>query len=530
MTLRRVSRALVLAAATAALMIVTRTGIHGQTPTPPVKPNILLILLDDVDLASIGRLLGIGLMPNVKKHLLDKSFVFSESFSVASLGAPARASLLTGQYPHNHGVKANYPPNGGFTMMDHSSTVATWLQSAGYRTGLVGRYVTGYGWWTSELAPLPGYDDLNVLIDPTTLSMDKYRMNMNGTTVDWGAVSAANNVPLYQTDVLTYLAYNFVNTAPSFNKPFFLTVSPVTFNPESPPYTECFVPDQAFGGNLWGATQRPAARHWNTLFGSTQYFPLPRPPSFNEADVSDKPDWVQRNPLMTATDIDCAQKRYWRKLEVLRSVDDLVGTLFHALETTGALSNTVVILTADNGFLDGQHRFPQKTPAYEGAIRVPLLIRTRTSTATTMISGMALTTDIAPTIASFADILPPATHAVDGRSLVPLMANPALTPWRRIGLIEHTPDGEENFGLVGPPSYDAVRTSSAAPRLFVKYPTVTVGVPGEYYNLTTDPHQLQNGFTDPATLTERTRLEQWLNAMKTCRGYTCVVYETLFTF
>jgi arylsulfatase A-like enzyme len=528
MRVRRFLGATVAAVGTA--LIITSTTGHGQTPPPLPKPNILLILLDDIDLASISRLAGIGLMPNVKKNLIDKGFVFTESFSVASLGAPARASLLTGQYPHNHGVKANYLPLGGITMMDHSSTVATWLQSAGYRTGIVGRYVTGYGWWTLETTPIPGYDDLNVLIDPTTLSMDRYRMNINGTTVDWGLASQAAGVPLYQTDVLTYLAYNFINTAPAHNKPFFLTVSPVTFNPENPPYTECYIPDVTFGGNLWGATQRPAARHWNTLFGNTQFFSLPQPPSFNEADVSDKPDWVQRNPLMTATDIGCAQKRYWRKLEVLRSVDDLVGVLFSALETTGVLSNTVVIFTADNGFLDGQHRFPQKTPAYEGSIRVPLVIRTRTSSTMTLVPGMALTTDIAPTIASFADVTPPATHPVDGRSLVPLLANPSLTPWRGIGLIEHTPDGEESFGLVGPPYYEALRTSSVAPRLFVKYPTVTVGVPGEYYNLTTDPHQLQNGFTDPATQTERLRLEQWLTALRTCRGFTCYLYETFFAF
>src|ERR671912_1177141 len=238
MRVRRYSRAIVLAAVTAALKIAARTGIHGQTPPPPAKPNILLILLDEVDLASIGRLVGTGLMPNVKTQLVDKGFVFTESFSVASLGAPARASLLTGQYPHNHNVKANYPPLGGITTMNHTSTVATWLQGAGYRTGLVGRYVTGYGWWTPELTPIPGYDDLNVLIDPSTLSMDNYRMNINGTRVDWGLLSLVNNIPLYQTDIITYLAYNFINTAPTHNKPFFLTVSPVTFNPESPPYNE----------------------------------------------------------------------------------------------------------------------------------------------------------------------------------------------------------------------------------------------------------------------------------------------------
>ncbi|HET7695307.1 MAG TPA: sulfatase-like hydrolase/transferase [Vicinamibacterales bacterium] len=528
MRVRRFSRAIVLAAATAALMIAMRTGIHGQAQT--ATPNIVVIMLDDIELAGLGQMLNTGFLPNIKKNLIDKGYVFTESFSVASLGGPARASFFTGQYPHNHGVRANYPPLGGINNMNHNSTVATWLHDAGYRTGLVGRYVTGYGWWTSEFQLYPGWDDWNALIDPSSISVDQYRMNINGSLVNWGLLAAAYNTQLYQTDIVGWRAQSFIQTAPTYQKPFFLLVAPTVFNPENPPYNECPVEGQIFGGNLWGATMRPANRHWNSIVNLGTYFPLPTPPSFNEADVSDKPDWVQANPALTAEDVTCATRRHWRKLETLRSVDEMVGTIFSALTATGALSNTIVVLTADNGFMDGQHRFPQKTPAYESAIRVPLIIRTRTSSTMTLVRGMALTTDLAPTIASFANVTPPSTHPVDGRSLLPLINNPALTPWRGIGLLEHTPDGEENYGLVGPPYYEAVRTSSAAPRLFVKYPTVTTGVPGEFYNLTTDPHELQNKFTDPATQTERTRLDLWLNALKSCRGITCYIYETYFAF
>jgi N-acetylglucosamine-6-sulfatase len=526
MRVRRVYAAGFVAVIAAVLMATTSTG-HGQTPP---KPNIVVIMLDDMDLAGLGQMLGTGFLPNVRKHLVDKGYIFTDSFSVGSLGGPARASFFTGQYPHNHHVRSNYPPLGGINNMDHTSTLATWLHDAGYRTGLVGRYVTGYGWWTPELQLYPGWDDWNALIDPSTISVSDYRMNVNGSLVNWGLLSALYNVQLYQTDVLSWRAQSFLQTAPTYQKPFFLLVAPTVFNPENPPYNECPVEGQVFGGNLWGVTMRPANRHWNSIFNLGAYFQVPRPPSFNEADVSDKPAWVQANPPMTADDITCVNRRHWRKLESLRAVDDMVGTVFDTLTATGQLSNTIVVFTADNGFMDGQHRFPQKTPAYESAIRVPLIIRTRASSAMTLVPGMVLTTDLAPTIAAFASVLPPATHAVDGRSLVPLMNNPALTPWRTIGLIEHTPDGQEAFGLSGPPEYQALRTSSAAPRLYVRYPVVASGIDGELYDLTADPHQLQNRFDDPAKLGEQTRLEQFLNGLRTCRGFTCYLYETYFTF
>ena len=131
---------------------------------------------------------------------------------------------------------------------------------------------------------------------------------------------------------------------------------------------------------------------------------------------AEKPDWVKANPRLTADDLDCATKRYWRKVEVFRAVDDLIGNVVNELRNTGELANTVLMFTADNGLMDGQHRFPEKTPAYEEAIRVPLWVKLPGQTTPRTSNRMVLNTDLAPTIAQLGQAF--MTHVVDGRSIV----------------------------------------------------------------------------------------------------------------
>lgn len=502
----------------------------GQSAT---RPNIVVIMVDDMDVDSLTTALAKGLMPNLERYFIDRGYNFAESFAIGAFGSASRATFLTGQYPHNHKEFGQNPGVGDAPRLNEASTVATWLKAAGYRTGIIGRYLTGYGLFTSPTYIPPGWDDWQVLIDPSTWSVDQYQMNLNGTTVDFGALSAAYGVELYQTDMLAVLARSFIQRAPAYLRPFFLYVSPVVFNREMFPgpsrYNVCPDPnDLIFGGNYWGVAQRPASRHLNSVFGDKINFPLPQGPNFNEADVQDKPDWLRGNAPLSPVDVDCLEKRYWRRLEGMRSVDDLVGYVMATLESTGLLNNTVVFFTADHGLMDGQHRFGDKSPAYEESVRVPLLVRTPWNTTPRQVSRMVLNTDLAPTIARLAQAAP--THAPDGRSILPLFQNPEHTPWRTIALIEHeTGENISGFGVTFPPDYVAARTTSPSPRLFVKYPTVTSGVNGELYDLSTDPYRLENRYLDPARAAEVGRLEQWLNALKTCSGLTCYILETYFT-
>jgi arylsulfatase A-like enzyme len=515
---------------------VATAGVLAALQEQPVlaqsaKPNVVVILIDDMDVSTVQTLLTAGLMPNLQKYFVDVGVAFPEAYATSALGGPSRATLLTGQYPHNHGVLGNYPPIGGITKLNQYSTLATWMNNAGYYTALVGRYVTGYGWWTDPRAVPPGWDDWNALIEPGAYSMRNYSMNLNRTILDFGALATATGFDLYQTDVLSAVAAAVVRRAAAQPDPIFLVVTPVIWNREIlPVYNVCADPNDPgpFGGNYWGVSEQPATRYLGTIFGDGN-FPLPQPPSFDEADVDDKPDWVNANPRLTVDDVDCLTKRYWRKLEAMRAVDDMIGNVMNELSLAGELSNTVAIFTADNGLLDGQHRFPEKTPAYEEAIRVPLWVRLPGATSPHTSTRMVLNTDLAPTIAQIGQAS--MTHVVDGRSIVPLLQNLEFSPWRAIGLFEYKVEGGQTYDrFTGPPDYFAVKTSLARPRLYVQYPSVTTGITGELYDLSLDPFELQNLFTDPARQTEHDRLDAWVGLMKTCRGAGCWLYENYFTF
>ncbi|HET7695308.1 MAG TPA: sulfatase-like hydrolase/transferase [Vicinamibacterales bacterium] len=526
MNIRRLLRAVVCAVVVASGALWQARPGHSQT-----RPNIVVILLDDFDAETLEVAVAKGLAPNIAQYLAGQGYTFTNAFTTTTFGSPARATYLTGQYAHNHGEFGTDPILGGAPRLNESATVATWLKTAGYRTGLVGRHLTGYGLFTPATRIPPGWDSWSALIDPTTWSMDKYVLNVNGTLVDVGAAAAASGVELHQTDILAYLAGTFIRSAPLYLRPFFLTVTPVVFNRERWPgptiHNVCPNPaDTVFGGNYWGVAQKPAARHIDTVTGDVTAFPLPKPPSFNEEDMSDKPLWAQQNPQLTETDIDCLQKRYWRKLEALRGVDDLVGHVIGSLQAAGTLNNTMVILTSDAGDNDGRHRFPEKMLASEQALRVPLYVRMAGGSQPVTIPRLVLATDLAPTIVHAASALP--TITMDGRSLLPLIQNPALATWRRIGLIEHALVPPLDTPFASPPTYLAARTDAAAPRMFVRYPTVTAGVNGELYDLSLDPHQIDNVFTAPARQTEVARLNAWLNALRTCKGLVCTLVENTY--
>jgi arylsulfatase A-like enzyme len=500
------------------------------------RPNIVVITIDDEDVASLDMMVEKGLMPNLKRHLLDVGDKFTEAFVVGSYGATTRAGFLTGQYPQNHREIGSHQLFGAPIQFDQSSTIATWLQRAGYRTGLAGRYIPGYGVHSAQTMVPPGWSSWAGLVEYDGWATDKYKININGAVADVGAFAAQSGVELYQTDLLAWIAGEFIWTTPQ-TQPFFLWVTPVTYNREMWPgpstYNVCPDPASAWfpvmGGDVWGLSQRPPLRYFDTIFGNTTEFPLPQTPSFNEEDMSDKAWWIQQTPSLTAAQTDCLQKRYWRRLEVLRSADDLIGHVFAMLSATNTLSTTVVIFNGDSGVLDGQHRYPEKGSAYDEVIRMPLVIRTRTSTTARQISRLVLNTDLAPTIAQIAGVTP--GRVIDGRSLVPLMQNPAIA-WRKAAFFQHgIPSwgvGSGSLGIYQAPHFFAIRTDTTAPATFVHYPGPGDGVRGELYDLAADPFQLKNLYLDTGQQQRIGIWHQWLTAFKTCSGTVCQLLENYF--
>jgi N-acetylglucosamine-6-sulfatase len=561
------------------LVLTALAVLLGTMPAPAhaqTRPNVVLIVGDDIPQSDIATLVAQGKLPNIKA-LQDSGVVFTQAISSGSVGSTARISLLTGQYAQNHkefGADLFY---GGPVKHNEATLLPNWLRTTGYITGKVGRTIPGYGagdLTTEELAAIaaghptatveqlrlfystfpkcayipPGWSIWFVFCEPSTWSVHKYKVSINGTKVDFSSYNDPVET-FHQTDFVAYSGDWFIRSmAQAPTTPWFLELAPVAYNRELWPgpdvYNVC--PDSThpqawwFGGTYWGLAERPPLRHLNTIWNAndpdgvataSDAFPFPMSPSFDEADVSDKPRWVQNLPRISAFDLDCVQKRYWRRLETVKSVDDLVGTVMKALEETGQLANTHVVFMSDNGNGDGQHRYNEKLSAYEDSLRIPLIWRRAGTTTPVVVDKLVLGVDIAPTIAAIAGATP--NIVVDGRSLLPLMDNPGLTPWRKMGLLQHTLgvwDGGEATNA--PREYYGLRIGNGNPRLFLTYPTAQTGVRGEYYKMATDPDQLNNLYGTATT--EVTNITPWLSLMKVCKGnnpatlYSCAWLENNF--
>lgn len=478
-------------------------------------------------------MIDLGLMPNLKRYLVDEGVTFANSFVTNSLCCPSRATFLSGRYSHNTGVLTNSLPLGGVTRFDDRRTLATWLQAAGYRTGYVGKYLNGYGnadltgdgkFDVEDLTYVPpGWRDWQALLDIglSTYRVYNYTINDNRTLVTHG------NAPEdYQTDVLALRAARFIRDAEQVDDtPFFLTVMPLAPHVEVIPGIIKFEPYQ----EVWKWDIRPAPRHEGTVNVA-----LPNPPSFNEADISDKPAWLQPGqprfrPPLTLTDYVYLTRKHRHRLESLRAVDDLIGTLVDTLRAAGELDSTVVIFTSDNGFLHGEHRMAEKRAAYEESIRVPLYVRVPGVIGGHTFDQLVINNDLAPTIAELAGAAP--DQPVDGASFIPLLRG--QIEWRKRFLVEHR-DGPAGRAE-GMPTFAAVRSLWISPNgpvnvLYLEYDNPdkdgNINTP-EFYNLDLDPYQLQSLHTssNPLRIFQGRVLSGSVTALKTCAGAGCRVLE-----
>jgi arylsulfatase A-like enzyme len=267
----------------------------------------------------------------------------------------SRATFLTGQHAHNHKVLNNVGPTGGYRRLDHTNTLATWLQAAGYYTAHIGKYLNGYGVQVPRTTIPPGWTEWYGTPDPDAYAFYNYSINENGTLVFYG--EGEEN---YQTDVYARKATDFIQRMAAQTTPFFLSIAPL------PPHED---PNEAKFTTVTPGPE-PAPRHK----GLFQNESLPRPPSFNEADVSDKPAMIRALPRLSSTKINSLTTAYRRRLESLLAVDELLKAVMDTLAATNQLDKTVVIFTSDNGYLQGEHRLASpnaKVFLYEESIRVP---------------------------------------------------------------------------------------------------------------------------------------------------------------
>jgi len=458
-------------------------------------PNIVFILADDLDSAAAAT------MNQVKALVTTQGTSFRHHYVNVSQCCPSRVSMLRGQFAHNTGILNNTAPEGGFEGtyskgLEHS-TIATWLQAAGYRTALFGKYLNGYpdGATSATYIP-PGWSEWYVPNGGDPYGEFDYTLNENGTTVPYGHTETD-----YLTDVLAAKANDFIRRSVSQHpdQPFFAFVA--TYAPHFP------------------AT--PAPRHAEAYPG----IQAPRPKSFNEPDVSDKPSWLRNAPLLTAAEIADIDTRYRKRRQSLLAVDELVKGLVDVLQATGQGADTYVIFTSDNGLHQGQHRLMAgKSTAFEEDIVVPLAVRGPGVPVDQVVDAFSANVDFAPTFAEMAGVATP--DWVDGRSLMPFLRGQEPASWRRAVLLAHEEVSGPLFAVPGPREppdpfdlsvlrwigdFAGLRTADG--HTYVEYKS------GEFelYNNLVDPYQLLNRYPSaPAKL--KARMASWLAALRQASG------------
>ena len=399
------------------LSIVTAFGADS-------RPNILFIMSDDHAAHAISAYGSkINQTPNIDR-LAKEGLRFNNCFAVNSICSPSRATILTGKYSHINGVTV-------FNRFDGSQwTVAKALQSAGYHTGMIGK-------WHLQSDPT-GFDYWNILVgqglyhDPVFIEMGE-RKKLTG----------------YATDIIADRSIEFLKNRPK-DKPFFLMCHHKA--PHRP----------------W----EPDAKHAH-MFDDVA---IPEPDTFND-DYASRSDAAKeatmridrdltRNDLKLTppaglkgtnliswkggadTELEIVEKgktnklsgvalkkwkyqRYMKDyLACVASVDDNVGRVLDYLDQTGLATNTIVIYTSDQGFFLGDHNWFDKRFMYEESIRMPFLVRYPPAIkAGTVNDSMILNVDFAPTFLEFAGLPLPA--ALQGRSIKSILSGKTPDDWRK---------------------------------------------------------------------------------------------------
>ena len=386
---------------------------------PGVPDNVLWIITDDQMRSTLRT------MDKTWERLVGKGVHLRRGYAAMPWCGPARASMLTSRYPHDHGCHTNmtHPP---FVARGiDRDTVATRIRAAGYDTAYFGKYLNGLGQDPDYVAP--GWGRWVATVG------NQGRLSVDGDLRQLDTQQAADR---FAADRLRDFVRRHDDTGPWF----------AVWGPSTPhdPYTPTAAHRHDFDDVRWD------------------------PPAFNEADLSDKPSWMQDLPPQ-----DRAQMRavLEGKLEELQDLDDLIARLLDVLWETGQLDRTWIFLVSDNGYLLGEHRLFRKEQPYEESAGIPFVVRgpgVEPGTSDAFVSQV----DLMPTTLDIAGLDPDAVRPLDGRSMLGALRSGSWAGWRRRLLVENT-----NL------HWAMLREGSTA---YIEHHEA-----GEWelYDLATDPHQ-----------------------------------------
>jgi N-acetylglucosamine-6-sulfatase len=497
------------AAAALGLVLILLAGRPFESGNPAAAaraarpPNFLVILVDDQAKNSFSR----RYMPRTFRSIVDRGTTFSNGLAAPPLCCPDRAGILTGQYPHNHGVFSNRP--GYPALKDPANTLPVWLRRAGYRTGLIGEFLNRY----PGARPAPGFDRWFKLKVRPSGGYYGYSVSDNGRVRQYGDQRGD-----YSTDVLTRTTRQFLDRRANSTRPFFLWL---TYN----------APHVAPRSDVGPCRNQDPIPPDKAAYSAQKRVPLPRPPSFDELRVSDKPKRIRSLPRFDRPKVEDIVRRWHCTLAAMREVDSGVGRVMSSLRRDGELGHTIVFYLSDNGYLFGEHRIPAaKGFVYQPALEVPYVVRVpsayRAGPAPARTDKLVTNQDVAPTLLDYAGrylpgvepcAAPARCRRMDGRSLAPLLGG-AGWPDSRGVLVEIdsrlNPTKRQPRGAPSPEcgcAYAAVRTSR-----FV-YSELVTGE-SELYDLKLDPDELRNVASSAGYAAERQALASRLDRLRQCSG------------
>lgn len=409
--------------------------------------NVVMVVADDTPPEVLDY------MPYLTSDPHGSWVRFSRAFLNAPVCAPSRATIFTGLNAQQSGVRNNDDATDQFHFgWDERKVLGATLQRSGYYTTLIGKYENGYPWFdvTGSHTWVPhGWDRWH-----------GFRSN-NGSgnygdfkLVEWSDATSQYTLNdyfganVYVTDKLNELAVDTVTNAP---EPFFTYVA--HYAPHDPAV--------------------PAARH-ESLYTDLTSEDLRRP-SFNQADVSDMPQWVQDTPQFDSTRADAIDEEKRDALRCCKAIDEGIEDIIAALDARGILDDTVIWFLGDNSNLFGEHRLEDKPWAYEECIQSHWMIRWPGATTRTE-GGLCSNIDIFPTLCDISGGRP--MQPPSGMSIVPLLDQViASASFREHLLIERQPIQKTFYGVR---TYDD--------RKYVEYDDGYY----ERWDLSTDPYELDN--------------------------------------
>lgn len=465
------------------------TATPAGSPLSVERPNVLMVTVDDLAADDMSYL------PHVRELMGTEGVTFTDGLAPSPMCVPARASLLTGKYAHNHGAYTVRGPRGGYPAFEpqQSQTIAKALHDDGYETYFAGKYLNGYGKDGTAKEVPPGWTEWRATVDPSTYRFFNQRMNINGQL---------KQTKGYTTNVMTRQAERMIDRGRGSGKSWFAWINYVAPHVGGPASKDD--PKKLYAGTPTARlkTTVPAVRDRNTF----RKLKLPIVPNSFPSHDDRLPKAAPAN--RNVTKFDARDKKalnivYERRIEAAQGLDRAVATLIDKLRQTGQLDRTLVVFTSDNGYAIGNHNLNGKLYQYDEPLRIPILMRGPGLPKGATVDTAVTNPDLAATILAATGVRP--TWDMDGVDILPWVEAPAQV---RVVPIEAWPvSGTQRI-------YFGVRVGAWT---FARYRKGGE----ELYDRSTDPYEMHNLAADPDYRPVRKALLSMARRYRGCEGDTC---------